>query len=834
MKALSVFLTTDGATILRRIYTTIHDPNNVNAYKSGSCHLVSSNTIRKRHNPYDKLILLGYPERDIVAHSIVIDEYGNIVGDDLQDPRLAHEFIDFDEKTGIYRYRLFDVDHVLKMVKSVPARELLSIKGLHQKPTKSKSSELSMGKLTIDLRPDCKGKLKQLMERRGETKKEFNEKIEPTLQMILSATPASEWKKIEKNPRKWAEGVTVTELVRAIKEASNLYYNQGTSPISDKAFDIIEGVLRERKPNHKYFSDLGAEVTVGKKVRLPYNMPSLDKKRPDKGNLQQWLDENPGPYVASDKLDGNSIEIIYKKDGTINIYRKGKADGGYHVGQDISAKAKYLKLPKLKADLAIRAELIIPKKAFSNLIKLSKDPDSFNLRNYVAGLANRKENSKELAYAKVVCYEILNQTNLKLSQQLKKLKQLGFDVVAHKVYQKLDVEKLNKLLEMRKKSSPYDVDGIVVFQDKPYRRPASGNPKYAFAFKSTLEEDTKTLKVKEVIWTASKHGKLIPVVVTPRTKLGGVLVTKYSGHNAFFIEHGYRLKDRKLGLPKRSIGPGAVIKVTRSGDVIPHIIEVVKGAKAPQFPKTPYEWDAQRVNIISKETSQLVKNKRLVSFFKTLGIENISLGRIDQLVKAGYDTVPKLIKAKPYDFIKIEGIQKKMADKLYQSIHSKLENVPLHKLMAASGVFGAGIAVKKLLPLVTKYPDILDMANDRNLVTKLRRVEGFQLKTAQQFADKLPEFIMFLRATRLKPMLPQKVRPISTKLKGQSVLFTGFRDAALEETIVKNGGTIASGISKTTILLAKDPHGSSSKLQQARDKGIVILTADQFRRKYKL
>ena len=49
------------------------------------------------------------------------------------------------------------------------------------------------------------------------------------------------------------------------------------------------------------------------------------------------------------------------------------------------------------------------------------------------------------------------------------------------------------------------------------------------------------------------------------------------------------------------IGPGTEIKIYRSGDVIPCILEVTKCApKGPQLPDYPCEWDDIDVDLILK------------------------------------------------------------------------------------------------------------------------------------------------------------------------------------------------------------------------------------------
>jgi NAD-dependent DNA ligase len=66
-----------------------------------------------------------------------------------------------------------------------------------------------------------------------------------------------------------------------------------------------------------------------------------------------------------------------------------------------------------------------------------------------------------------------------------------------------------------------------------------------------------------------------------------------------------------------------------------------------------------------------------------------------------------------------------------------------------------------------------------------------------------------------------------------SIVFTGVRNAEMEDAINNGGGKIGSGITgKTTLVVAKDINESSSKLNTAREKGIQIMSIDDFAKKY--
>ena len=196
----------------------------------------------------------------------------------------------------------------------------------------------------------------------------------------------------------------------------------------------------------------------------------------------------------------------------------------------------------------------------------------------------------------------------------------------------------NILLDWREKSE-YEIDGIIVVDNKIYERP-NKNPDYAFAFKMIISGQVAETKVLEVIWTASKDGYLKPRIKIEPVELGGVLIEYATGFNAKFV------KDNNIGI-------GALITIMRSGDVIPHIISVVQGADKVMMPENPekYSWNSTGVDLVlnDKEDNRIVNEKNIVGFFKILGVEGIGIGNIKRIMDAGFDTTCKIIKMKVID-----------------------------------------------------------------------------------------------------------------------------------------------------------------------------------------
>ena len=159
-------------------------------------------------------------------------------------------------------------------------------------------------------------------------------------------------------------------------------------------YDIIKEYIERKYPKNKAISEIGAPVEKNK-VKLPYEMASMDKIKPDTGALELWCKKYKGPYVISCKLDG--VSGLYTTEGDIpRLYTRG--DG--KIGQDISHLIPYLRLPEIKEEnLVIRGEFIISKSVF---VKKYKE-EFANPRNMVAGIINQKSvsSSKKIGRAHV-------------------------------------------------------------------------------------------------------------------------------------------------------------------------------------------------------------------------------------------------------------------------------------------------------------------------------------------------------------------------------------------------------------------------------------------------
>ena len=52
-------------------------------------------------------------------------------------------------------------------------------------------------------------------------------------------------------------------IANVIKEAGDLYHNDGESPISDAVWDLLHDWLKTNHPDHSFFQTIGADIIEG-------------------------------------------------------------------------------------------------------------------------------------------------------------------------------------------------------------------------------------------------------------------------------------------------------------------------------------------------------------------------------------------------------------------------------------------------------------------------------------------------------------------------------------------------------------------------------------------
>jgi NAD-dependent DNA ligase len=125
--------------------------------------------------------------------------------------------------------------------------------------------------------------------------------------------------------------------------------------LTDNEYDILREHILKKDPTNVLAKDQQTQITDNtSKVKLPYEMWSMDKIKPDTSALDKFKQTYKGPYVISAKLDGVSALYSTENDQA-NLYTRG--DGKY--GQLINHLIPYLKLPTEKNITLTKNKIII-------------------------------------------------------------------------------------------------------------------------------------------------------------------------------------------------------------------------------------------------------------------------------------------------------------------------------------------------------------------------------------------------------------------------------------------------------------------------------------------
>lgn len=606
------------------------------------------------------------------------------------------------------------------------------------------------------------------------------------------------------------------KLKETIIEEQEKYVNTGETKFDDEVFDSI--LKYHNKNSKEEIKLIGAPVRNDKvKIQLAYPMPSLDKityQKDDIKELTKFINENPSPYVVTSKVDGTSLQLIYKN-GNLTISTGGDGNEGF----DVSYIKQYVSFPEIEENIVVRGELTISNEDFELMVPKLRERGlkAKNSRNLVNGLVNRVDTDAEtLEKCFFIAFGILSSDD-KLSKQLKKLHKLGFKLPNPSIFHDVDSgdDFLEALLEEHslRKNSEYRTDGIVVVSDPNCSMiTENSNPSFAFAFKKNTIEITKVLGVE---WNVSRHGYLKPIALFEPVEIVGVTFGRASIYNAREVL-------------TKGIGEGALVAVTLSGDSIPSIVEIIQTAE-PSFPDVEYDWNSSEVDIMIRniEDDSQVKIRQLDHFLAMIGVKNCGLKTLERIFDAGYDSIPKLIRVRVKDLVEIERMGEKSAVKLVNAIQECLSNITWPKIMAGCGIFPELIGIARCETFVEAFPDFMfqDITCE-----EIRSISGFGDILAERMADNLPAFKEWI--SKNKMCKPTKVKKIDVEkdLAGHVIVFTGVTATdTLREQLIARGAIVKDTFVKTaTVVVRKNESFTSDKTKKALEKKIDLVTLKEF------
>lgn len=636
----------------------------------------------------------------------------------------------------------------------------------------------------------------------------------------------------------------IKSLIETLNEAGKAYYQESREIMTNLEYDELydelvslekeTGIVLSNSPTinvgYEVLSDLPKEAH-------PERMLSLDKTK-DVEQLTSWIGSQEG--VLSWKLDGLTIVLTYNDGKLFKAVTRGNGE----VGEVITNNAKvFANLPinlDFKGELVLRGEAVISYEDFEKINATISDESMKykNPRNLCAGSV-RQLNNEITAQRNVRFYafSLVSAEGLefeKRQEQLKWLKEQGFECVDYKIVDRENIAGKVKGFGESIAGNPIPSDGLVlIYDDIKYGQSLGATAKFprdAIAFK--WQDELKETVLREIQWSASRTGLINPIAVFDPVELEGTTVSRASVHNISVM------KDLKLGI-------GDTITVYKANMIIPQIADNLTGSnnivppcKCPvcdHHTEIKNENGVETLNCVN-ENCLAKQIKRLALFVSrdAFNIDGLSEMTIEKLVGAGIvKELADLFNVDKFkeEFVVMDGFGQKSFENLVESAE-KAKDVTPDRLLYSLGIPGIGKANARL---IAKFCGNKWTTIEKLTIEELTSIDGVGDIMAQNFRkffdnDENKKIVAdLLEIIRLD----EKEEKTGDKLAGMTFVITGSlnhyenRDA-LKDEIEKSGGKVAGSVSaKTSYLINNDLLSTSGKNKKAKELGIPIIDEAQ-------
>lgn len=624
-------------------------------------------------------------------------------------------------------------------------------------------------------------------------------------------------------------------------EYYNTAYRKGEPLISDTEYDAMVEELRQTDPENEWFKHTEpSPVQVSRKRKLPLPMKSLNKVK-NVSDLKKWFASlglnDDAELVLMPKFDGLSL---LHNEQTGEAWSRGGSD---NEGQDCTEHCVAANIVSNTKYLYTYGEFVISRKDWEEYFKGKYSPytgDTYKSpRNTAAGFLNRDEPCVGIVHATFFRYGIDPTSLTKFDTFHDAIIKICNNYNQEHLYKKVSVKDITEqslLFLFKAWSKIYPIDGIVIYindlwiWDSIGRHQTTGNPLYAIAYKHPDFTDAFETTVKGISWKASKSGALKPVVNIEMVDTGDCNMENPTGYNAGWIYDHH-------------IAKGATILVTRSGGVIPKILETLENAteenENAQWKElsscphcgAPTVWNDKRIELLCSNSNCSGRElAKIVFFYTTCGAENMGEETISKIYNAGFTTISDMLNITFDELMHIDGFAEGISNIILENNRKIMNGLDMATLMHASDCF-AGIGK-------IKAQKILDDMCNKNREAFYSNIFPYDNTepdsvTMQNFYAGCTPFFQFLQDTKI-PVIPYQ-EAIATKgrCSGMSICVSGFRDSQFEQKVKEAGGKIVSGVSKnTTCLVVKDKDSTSSKIEKAKSIDITIFSVNEFLQKF--
>jgi DNA ligase (NAD+) len=353
-------------------------------------------------------------------------------------------------------------------------------------------------------------------------------------------------------------------------------------------------------------------------------------------------------------------------------------------------------------------------------------------------------------------------------------------------------------------------------------------PRWAIAYKYPARQETTV--VNDIIVQVGRTGALTPVAVLEPVQVGGVTVSRSTLHNMDEVE--------RLGLQI-----GDTVLIERAGEVIPHVLKVVKEGKSrkpfrmpkycPECSSTIHKSEGEVAYRCVNAACPAKRKESLLHYASrhAMNIDGLGDKIVDQLVDKGLvKDVADLYALKEDQVAALDRMAEKSAQNLLAEIEGSKKN-SLARLIYALGMRFVGERTGQLLAEHFSSLEELAAAKEEQLVAVPEVGPKVAAAIAEFFSEAANrQLIKKLHKAGVHPTA-EKREVKSDKLAGKSFVFTGgLANRSREEAgelVQQHGGKVSGSVSKKTdyVVVGSDP---GSKYDKAKELGVTVLTEAEF------
>ena len=637
------------------------------------------------------------------------------------------------------------------------------------------------------------------------------------------------------------------ELVELLNRYATEYYTSDNPSVSDSEYDRLYRELVElekahpdqvlpESPTHR----VGGKILDGfEKYSHQYPLYSLQdafsREELDAFDARVRKELDDVTYICELKIDGLSISLTYEQ----GIFVAGATRGDGSIGENITENLKRVKdiplsLPE-KLDITVRGECYMPRASFDQVNQSRQEngePEFANPRNAAAGTLRQLDTAvvAKRNLATFLYQEASPSTRDSQEKVLKHLEQLGFVVnqrrlLAHSMD---EVWAFIQEIGRERDQLPYDIDGVVIKVNDLAGQEQLGftvkAPKWAVAYKFPAEE--KEAKLLSVDWTVGRTGVVTPTANLTPVQLAGTTVSRATLHNVDYIA-------------EKDIRKDDTVIVYKAGDIIPAVLRVVESKRVSEerldIPTNCPSCDSKLLHFEDEVALRCINprcpaqiKEGLIHFASrdAMNISGLGPSIVEKLFAANLvKDVADIYRLTIEDFLLLDGIKEKSAQKLYQAIQASKEN-SAEKLLFGLGIRHVGSKASQLLLQNFHSIESLAQANPEEIasIESLGSVIAQSLQT--YFATEGSEILLReLKESGVNLDYKGQTVAANESLSGLTVVLTGKLER-LNRSEAKNkleslGAKVTGSVSKKTDLVVAGAD-AGSKLQKAQELGIEI------------